>query len=39
MEDSARLFDPSIISVKDLNMSFCISMQTNIRDIENEKHL
>lgn len=39
MEDCARLFDPSIISLKDLNISFCLSMQTNIRDIENEKHL
>ena len=39
MEDCARLFEPSIISLKDLNISFCLSMQTNIRDIENEKHL
>ena len=39
MEDCARLFDPSLISVKDLNISFCLSMQTNIKDIENEKHL
>ena len=39
MEDCASMIDTALISVRDLNICFCLSMQTNIRDIENEKHL